>query len=161
MRRPRRTQFRSSEAGGHRNRPWGIASSVREAQDDETIAVCSSPFVDGPRSLGRRPLYDNNLPPGPLTAMLLSMRAARMDGGEETASSPKSLPWALWQQVGGSCAVGPDVSGNAGLVARHKIAHGRQLGKRAVEKSNHWHHRSRAIHFHFQPTAPERKTPMH
>src|SRR5215470_6914939 len=50
MRRPRRTQFRSSEAGGHRNRPWGNASSVREAQDDETIAVCSSPFVDGPRS---------------------------------------------------------------------------------------------------------------
>src|SRR5262249_61561157 len=35
MRRPRRTQFRSSEAGGHRNRPWGNASSVREAQDDE------------------------------------------------------------------------------------------------------------------------------
>src|SRR5262249_12143831 len=54
MRRPRRTQFRSSEAGGHRNRPWGNASSVREAQDDETIAVCSSPFVDGPRSLGLR-----------------------------------------------------------------------------------------------------------
>src|SRR5262249_14243459 len=60
MRRPRRTQFRSSEAGGHRNRPWGNASSGREAQDDETIAVCSSPFVDGPRSLGLRPLYDND-----------------------------------------------------------------------------------------------------
>jgi hypothetical protein len=32
MRRPRRTQFQSPEAGGHRNRPWGKASSARDKQ---------------------------------------------------------------------------------------------------------------------------------